>query len=122
MSRISFNTTSGSIKFNTTSGSIKFYPDTLAPDISDQRIYFSGGSYYCEWKVKNNDPSTAHVTSEFMDSTPDEFTNILGTNMWSSFNNQFLGGFAADGTIYAFAQASGKGPSDYVSVYVSLDV
>jgi len=118
LSRISFNGTS-SIKFNGTS-SLKLYPDTIAPSILDGRIYNSSGNYYCEWKVTNNDPAQATITSEFNDSAPDLFETVLNSGITSSLITQDLGGFAGDGTIYAFAQASGKGPSDYVSVFVAL--
>jgi hypothetical protein len=120
MSRISFGTTSGAIRYNSTASAVRFYPDTIAPTISDGRIYQSGGVYYCEWKVRNNDPVDATITSEFNDSTPDEFVVNLNYNVLSTFITQNLGAFAVDGTIYAFAQATGKGPSNYVSLFVAI--
>jgi hypothetical protein len=88
---------------------------TLAPDIIYQNRIGFGGNYDYTWRVKNNDASTATVTSE---TTSPPFLNGVSLSSGATSGNITDGPFGESVTIYARATASGKTASNITSIVV----
>ena len=117
MSRLRLNGTC-SIKMNGTCG-ISMTADTADPSILDYALWNMGDYIECRWKVRNNDTVNATIYTECGDDTPDLHALLVVAGATSGTLTQNLGPYGQNGTIYAYAEASGKGPSGYVSVYVA---
>lgn len=91
-------------------------PATANPTID----LFANPAHHYEYRVKNNDTSTASIYAEHNDSTPDIFRGNIAYNSYTSYIDTGVPSnfFGSSITVYAYAVASGKANSSTVSVYM----